>query len=167
MIYRLSGGIPRSINLLCQAALVYGFADEVQAVDQTIIKQISEDKIGIGLQVVPRPKKDSNEPDSTFNVPRKVFKRLRNLETEIQDTRSQLANQIQELAEKVQGSKKDLVVRLNQLLEDERARNSKLRRKYTRLKMRYEALRRIGKRQVQEPDRAVEGRNSKVQSSDS
>ena len=166
-IYRLSGGIPRSINLLCQAALVYGFADEVQAVDQTIIKQISEDKIGIGLQVVPRPKKDSNEPDSTFNVPRKVFKRLRNLETKIQDTRSQLANQIQELAGKVQGSKKDLVVRLNQLLEDERARNSKLRRKYTRLKMRYEALRRIGKRQVQEPDRAVEGRNSKVQSSDS
>ncbi|UCF94526.1 MAG: AAA family ATPase, partial [Desulfobacterales bacterium] len=27
LIHRLAGGIPRSINLLCQAALVYGFAD--------------------------------------------------------------------------------------------------------------------------------------------
>ena len=42
MIYRCSKGIPRSINLACQAALVYGFAEEAQTISQDIVKQIME-----------------------------------------------------------------------------------------------------------------------------
>lgn len=167
MIYGLSGGIPRSINLLCQAALVYGFADEIETVDKNIIGQISEDKIGIGLGTNLQPKKESNASDSTANLPKKVFKRLRNLETEVQDIRSQLVNRVKELEEKGEGTKKELADRLNQLLEDERSRNAKLLRKYTRLKMRYDVLRRIRKGLEEELDRSLECNNSKAQSSDS
>ena len=140
MIYNLSGGIPRSINLLCQAALVYGFADEAKTVDKTIIDQISEDKIGIGLETKVHPNKVSNASNSTAKIPQKVLQRLRNLETEVQDIRSQLENQIKLLEEKADGLKDDLVVSLNQLLEDERTRRANLLSKYSRLKMRYEAI---------------------------
>ena len=50
-IYDVSCGIPRSINLLCQAALVYGFADECKTIEKQIIEQILEDQIGIGLDI--------------------------------------------------------------------------------------------------------------------
>ena len=49
MIYDLSGGIPRSINLICQAALVYGFSDESERITQDTIKQINRDNIGMGI----------------------------------------------------------------------------------------------------------------------
>lgn len=39
-VFKASGGIPRTINLLCDAALVYGFADEVARIDPAIIEQI-------------------------------------------------------------------------------------------------------------------------------
>ena len=53
MIYQLSGGIPRSINLICQAALVYGFVDEARQITQDTIRQINHDKIGVGIETAP------------------------------------------------------------------------------------------------------------------
>jgi len=153
MIYDLSGGIPRSINLLCQAALVYGFADEVETVDKTIIDQIAEDKIGIGLETSAYPNQVCNASDSTADCPPKLLERLRNLEAEVQDIRLQLENQVKVLAGKAEEVEEDLVGRLNQLLEEERTRNVKLLRKYTRLKMRYEALQRNRKLSETELDK--------------
>jgi general secretion pathway protein A len=49
IIFKLSEGIPRSINLACEAALVYGFADEATRISQNIVKQFIRDKIGVGL----------------------------------------------------------------------------------------------------------------------
>jgi general secretion pathway protein A len=166
MIYSLSGGIPRSINLLCQAAMVYGFADDAKTVDKTIIDQISEDNIGIGLKTKAHPNKVDHAADATAKNTNKVLKRLRNLETEVHDIRSQLQNQVKDLEEKAEGIKEDLADRLNRLLENERTRNAKLLRKYTRLKMRYEALRRIRKRLEEELDRSLESINSKTPSSE-
>ena len=48
IIFKLSGGIPRAINLVCQAALVYGFAEDAQKIGQDTIHQISKDNLGIG-----------------------------------------------------------------------------------------------------------------------
>lgn len=166
MIYRLSGGIPRSINLLCQAALVYGFADEAGTVDRKTIDQISKDKIGIGLGTNVQPKLEFTASDSNDSLPKKVLERLRNLESEVEIIRSQLDNQVKELEEKAEWSQKDLADRLNELLEDERTRNAKLLRKYTRLKMRYEALRRIRKLLEEDHDRSLVCTRSKAQSSE-
>ena len=49
IIYTLSGGIPRAINLVCQAALVYGFAEGAQKIGQDTIRQISRDNLGVGV----------------------------------------------------------------------------------------------------------------------
>lgn len=43
-IYRFSQGIPRLINILCDGALVYGFADELATIDGTVIDEVVKDK---------------------------------------------------------------------------------------------------------------------------
>lgn len=48
-VFEVSEGIPRIINLICDAALVYGFADGLEMIDAETIKQVVEEKEGIGL----------------------------------------------------------------------------------------------------------------------
>jgi len=46
-IHRYARGIPRLINILCDAALVYGFADELDVIDGNVLEEvIAERKIG-------------------------------------------------------------------------------------------------------------------------
>jgi general secretion pathway protein A len=49
MIYRASRGIPRTINLLCDAALVYGFGYEFETIEVPVIEQVIKDKGGMGI----------------------------------------------------------------------------------------------------------------------
>jgi type II secretory pathway predicted ATPase ExeA len=44
LIARASGGIPRMINVLCDTALVYGFAGDSKVVGQEIVRQVIADK---------------------------------------------------------------------------------------------------------------------------
>ena len=44
VVYKASGGVPRLINLLCDTALVYGFAEQRKPIDRAIIKQVLADK---------------------------------------------------------------------------------------------------------------------------
>ena len=57
-IFRASGGTPRLINLICDTALVYAFAEELDVIPLRIIEQVLHDK-RIGLapleQVEPAP----------------------------------------------------------------------------------------------------------------
>ncbi|MBX6421982.1 AAA family ATPase [Thermosulfurimonas sp. F29] len=48
-IYEYSGGIPRLINILCDTALVYGFADELPRIDRKVIEAVAEDRRRSGL----------------------------------------------------------------------------------------------------------------------
>ena len=44
-----SRGIPRTINILCDTALVYGFAAELQQIGPDIVKQVIENKAQFGV----------------------------------------------------------------------------------------------------------------------
>ncbi|MES9970384.1 MAG: AAA family ATPase [Candidatus Thiodiazotropha sp.] len=44
LVYQASGGIPRVINTLCDTALVYGFADQKQVIDNEVIGKVLKDK---------------------------------------------------------------------------------------------------------------------------
>jgi general secretion pathway protein A len=48
-----SGGIPRTINILCDTALVYGFAANQQQIDAEIIYQVLENKAQYGVLPLP------------------------------------------------------------------------------------------------------------------
>jgi general secretion pathway protein A len=48
-IYQHSQGIPRVINIICDTALVYGFAEGAEKIDKTIIENVVEERIKGGL----------------------------------------------------------------------------------------------------------------------
>jgi general secretion pathway protein A len=48
-IYMYSEGIPRVINLICDMALVYGYAEQIKPVDRSIIDMVVEDRRKMGL----------------------------------------------------------------------------------------------------------------------
>ena len=43
-IFAASGGIPRIVNLLCDTALVYGYADQKRAIESSTVKEMLADK---------------------------------------------------------------------------------------------------------------------------
>lgn len=48
-IYENSGGIPRLINILCDTALVYGFADGLKVIDKGILENVIEERESSGI----------------------------------------------------------------------------------------------------------------------
>lgn len=44
LIFRASGGVPRLINLICDTALVYGYAEEIQNIPKRLVEQVLADK---------------------------------------------------------------------------------------------------------------------------
>ena len=49
VIARASGGIPRSINILCDTALVYGFATQSNSITKSIVDLVIADKRDFGI----------------------------------------------------------------------------------------------------------------------
>lgn len=48
-IYQHSGGVPRLINLICDTALVYGFAEQRDLIDENLIEEVVRDKLSGGI----------------------------------------------------------------------------------------------------------------------
>jgi len=55
LIHLRSGGIPRLINLICDAALVYAFSERRQTVSLAIIRKVIADRKATGVMPVMRP----------------------------------------------------------------------------------------------------------------
>lgn len=84
-IYSITGGIPRSINRLCQAALVFGYAVGSRTIGDMIIEKLTGDRIGIGLEL-------QIEDISAFDVVEakredEILQRIRDLEEKIRPCR--------------------------------------------------------------------------------
>jgi general secretion pathway protein A len=57
-IYKHSGGIPRLINVICDAALVYGFADELPTISGGVVAAVVKERMTGGLMA------DGTEPQA-------------------------------------------------------------------------------------------------------
>ena len=55
MIAEASLGIPRTINILCDTALVYGFAANVRQISRDLVYQVIRDKMEFGVLPMPAP----------------------------------------------------------------------------------------------------------------
>jgi general secretion pathway protein A len=49
MVFRLSRGIPRSINLTCDSALIYGFTEEMRVIDSGVVSKAAKQLDLMGL----------------------------------------------------------------------------------------------------------------------
>lgn len=68
LIHQATGGVPRLINLLCDTALVYGFAEQSESIDAELIKDVIRDKQEGGIfptQAEPAVEKPAPKPKAT------------------------------------------------------------------------------------------------------
>ena len=67
-IHQSTGGVPRLINLLCDTALVYGYAEQRDSIDAELINEVARDKQSGGLfpSRAPETPAASPEPRSPF-----------------------------------------------------------------------------------------------------
>lgn len=137
VIYRVSNGTPRLINLLCDSALVYGFADEVRHISKEVVEQVLEDKGDMGMAIVlDMPAETaavSRDEGGDFGI---YHQRLASLEALVHELRVQMQWQFGELEKQGQGFKDELVEQLSSHLELERKKNEKLLIEYGRAKER-------------------------------
>jgi type II secretory pathway predicted ATPase ExeA len=145
MIYHASSGIPRSINLLCDTALVYGFGYDLKSIDADVIKQVIKDKGGIGIknEAFNSPeadllrssegKEDESHADQT-QFPENAA--VRSLQNQL----AMLAGMIRDLQERTGAIEEKMESELRNLLIQERKRSDRLLSAYSRLKMKHDNL---------------------------
>lgn len=141
LIFQASGGIPRTINLLCDAALVYGFGYELEKIGIHVVEQVLVDKGGMGLAsaagVEVGQGGETKPGDETDNGLRE---RIETLEARVGRLQDLLETHVAELDRWAKGFRKDLIDRLRELLLSERERSDRLLVQYTALREKYRGL---------------------------
>jgi len=148
-IFNATNGIPRLVNLLCDHALVYGYADELKIIDQSVIAQVIKDKgdIGIVSGEAKNVEDEAHQAKEGLGLASDGDRqRLEILEANMQQLKMQVDWQIEELEKRAENYKDDLVSQLSSQLEKERKSHKKtlisfinhLQKKYNVLKELYE-----------------------------
>ena len=126
-IFRVSNGTPRSINLLCDSALVYGFADEFDRIDKDVVVHVVEDKGEMGWATVPAPAPGEGVPVAeSSEAVSLLHQRLHFLEQQVQELSYQVNHQLEKLSTQAEGYKDEVVSQLASQLKLERSKNEKL-----------------------------------------
>lgn len=143
-IYEVSQGIPRTINLLCDAALVYAYADEKTFIDSALVDQVVEDKGGMGVFTKAKIKPvhtDSGEQSSAPQVVVKdLLERMAQLESRFSAIEDGYTAHIAELESRAQFCRNEMVAELKSALNLERDRNDQISSELNTLKERYRLL---------------------------
>ncbi len=138
-IFLASRGIPRTINILCDSALVYGFADEHRSIGAPVIDQVLRDRGEVGLwsmQHSAEPLQSAMEPGSEMDVK----SRLESLDARLVRLERRVGQRIELLERKTESLKGKLVRRMQRLYAMERKKNDKLVAEYATLREKYSVL---------------------------
>ena len=143
MIHQISGGIPRAMNHVCQAALVYGFADEEPIIGRDIIQQIIDDNISfsIAAQSAAEPKPAGNAASNPAGKTSAAIQ-IRRLEKSVAHLETRLEYQIKALEKHAGSARQELHRLVHVVLQQERRRSDELLLKYNRLEKKFNDLRR-------------------------
>jgi type II secretory pathway predicted ATPase ExeA len=140
MICRESGGIPRSINLICDSALVYGFGYDLRTIGGSVIEQVIQDRGGLEVEMGPAVE-EPHPLTATHEIGEPgLIDRLRILETGVRKLQVQTEWQMGEFDRRVEGLQANLIGKLNDLLLRERKRSDQLLVEYSKLRVKYRAL---------------------------
>jgi len=132
LIFEKSKGVPRSINILCDTAMVYAFGDEAEIIDRSLVEHVITDREEEG--VVPEgavwvEAEELSETPSTFEGD--ALKRLILLETKLRKLWSMVNQHGREIRDRLDEDKDRLVRSLHDLLKEEQAKSHKLYVKYS------------------------------------
>ena len=70
-VFKATGGVPRLINLLCDTALVYSYAEQREHIDAKLVSDVARDKQKGGLFPQSNPTDIQKRPASTLPKPAK------------------------------------------------------------------------------------------------
>jgi general secretion pathway protein A len=147
-IFDASKGIPRTINLLCDASLVYGFGYELETIDAPVIEQVIKDKGGLGLNTENEKQMSSFSLYDEHGVPEANEDRLQRLEDVVLLMKRHVdysLAQMKKLDEKIKVFQENLDGTLKDMLVKERNRNNKLMESYLKLKLKHDYLMKLWK----------------------
>jgi len=142
MITRVSGGLPRSINLMCDAALVYGFGYELETIDDKVIEQVISDKGGIGIL----GGEDRGEAEIAENteatVDPEIFQRMMRVETSVNELQVKMNWYADEAMRLASASNQGRFLEMKKRLIAEQKINKQLHLNNTKLKEKIKGLER-------------------------
>jgi putative secretion ATPase (PEP-CTERM system associated) len=124
-IYQHAKGIPRTINLMCDTALVYGFADGLPRIQVAVIDKVIKDKICMSVSEE-KPTLIKTKAVTSGGPGPGIMERIHWLESSMAD----LQQRHEAFADEM---KTDLVLKYQRLLVNEQKRFDGLMEKYTRL----------------------------------
>jgi general secretion pathway protein A len=75
-IWEKSGGIPRTINTLCDMSLVYGFSNGCKIIDETVVEEMLGDREEFAVEASVRPDKGTGRSRKNTNGKASLFERL-------------------------------------------------------------------------------------------
>jgi general secretion pathway protein A len=120
MVYRLSRGIPRSINLTCDSALIYGFAEEVRRIDREVVVKAAKQLDLMGLVNIEDAGDAESEAVPTAAKPgdngRAIVASIAGLEKNLAAFRNDLKQEIQKFGEQA-GAVNSTAMKLTEFLE--------------------------------------------------
>jgi len=140
LIFEIAQGNPRTINLLCDHGLVYGFADEIKVINENIISQVLEDNPTITKYVekepTPSAEKPAQKPAETeakstseaLQVQHTPFKKKRT-----GNWQQRIEYRLQTLEQLMSEYNRELRDVIKSIFEQERQKNDNLIQKYARL----------------------------------
>jgi hypothetical protein len=127
-------GIPRTINLLCDAALVYGYADELRTIHSDLIEQVVQDRAEMGIIPAPAPDEEREAVAGGSRQPENaLLHRLQTLEERVARFTAAPGRRALERSYPPQESQDKLVSAIDRLLEKEHERNERLMALYENL----------------------------------
>jgi putative secretion ATPase (PEP-CTERM system associated) len=140
MIYQASNGIPRTINLLCDSALVYGFADEKEEIDTNTLEKVIEELGIIGLYNKADYNRDAEPSEGAKAGGNGFLQRFQDLEVQVQKLGAQFGRQNNELKRLVTLNKEKLSRIIKDLILGERKKSEKLRAENAMLKRKLQEM---------------------------
>lgn len=146
MIFQSAAGIPRSINILCDSSLLYGFAEEVQTIDADIVKSVlSELNLQPFVQKETREKLNRAEgnPAATTRPPENLSvekPQVSNSKGLLKKVLMDIKSQLDKIDIKLDILRDDLMKELNDSLIVEKKRYENLLVEYGKIKAELEKL---------------------------
>jgi general secretion pathway protein A len=139
-IFKASRGIPRTINLLCDSALVYGFADEMDRIDTRIVEIVINELGIIGLYDSSSYEKQRQAHSADKAVDNGLLLRLDKIEVGLRELQQQVESQNAQIRRQTTTYHRALVNKAKKLIQSERARNMRLWEANKNLRMKLKEL---------------------------
>jgi len=151
IIHEHSGGIPRTVNLLCDSAMVYAYSDDRGGIDAEVVEAVVRDNPILAVhshetQAAPLPKNETHATDG-------ADERITALESALSELRERHDALEREVTQ-------ELIADYRQQLVEERKRYDRLMEKYTLL-LRREQPNTREENAFRESDIAADGRGKR------